>query len=120
MKFIAFILPLVLVIILASCGPNKGQLRSELRAVETEMMQITLVAKQQQARMSQAQYQAFIGSFAAGFGAVSGDYDLAGDGVDTAVESNRQVDVSSYSLDQLSRRYNALAQRRAEIVKLLR
>jgi hypothetical protein len=102
-----------------ACGPNKTQLRAELQSIESEMVSLRIAAEQHRAQMDQAEYDAFIGSFAAGYGATSGDYGLAGDGAGTVVRSSRQYDASSYSLDQLKRRYETLAKRRAEIVTQL-
>lgn len=102
--------------LLAACGPDKSELRSELRAIDTELVGIRIAAEQHRAQMSQAEFDAFIGSFAAGYGAVSGDYDLAGDGASTAINAMNQADAASYSLDQLKRRHDQLAKRRAEIV----
>ena len=102
-----------------ACGPNKAQLRAELQSVESEMVQLRIAAELHRAQMDQAEYDAFIGSFAAGYGSTSGDYELAGNGADTVARSSRQYDASSYSLDQLKQRYEALAQRRTAIVKQL-
>ncbi|MES2657193.1 MAG: hypothetical protein V4689_01175 [Verrucomicrobiota bacterium] len=110
---------LAIAFLIASCGPNKGQLRSELQSVESEMLELRIAAEQHRAQMDQAEFQAFIGSFAAGYGTTSGDYELASDGAGTAVRSSRQYDASSYSLDQLKQRYVALAKRRTEIVAQL-
>jgi hypothetical protein len=110
---------ILLVAVLAACGPDKAKLRTELQSIDTELVQIRAVADQYRARMSAAEFDAFVGSFAAGYGAVSGDYQLAGDGVGTAVESAIQYDASSISLDQLKQRYDQLAKRRAELVSQL-
>ncbi|MES2658854.1 MAG: hypothetical protein V4689_09560 [Verrucomicrobiota bacterium] len=106
-------------LLIAACGPNKTQLRSELQSIDSEMVNLRIAAEQHRSKMDQAEYVAFIGSFAAGYGATSGNYELAGDGADTAVRSSRQYDASSYSLDQLKQRYEVLAKRRTEIVKQL-
>jgi hypothetical protein len=102
-----------------ACGPDKSQLRTELQAIDAEMVQLRMAAEQQRAQMDQAEFNAFIGSFAAGYGATSGDYELARDGVGTAVESSHQYDVSKYSHGQLKQRYEVLSKRRTEIVAQL-
>ncbi|MCW1922637.1 hypothetical protein OKA05_08730 [Luteolibacter arcticus] len=115
----SIIVILVLAAVLAACGPDKAKLRAELQSIDAELVQIRSVAGQYRARMSAAEFDAFVGSFAAGYGAVSGDYQLAGDGVGTAVESALQYDASSISLDQLKQRHEQLAKRRTEIVPQL-
>jgi hypothetical protein len=115
----SIIVILVLAAVLAACGPDKAKLRAELQSIDAELGQIHAVAEQYRARMSAAEFDAFVGSFAAGYGAVSGDYQLAGDGVGTAVESAIQYDASSISLDQLKQRHDQLAKRRADVVSQL-
>lgn len=107
---------LALVILLAACGPEKAKLRAELQSIDAELVQIRAVAEQYRAQMSAAEFDAFVGSFAAGYGAVCGDYELAGGGIDTAIVSAIQHDASSTSLEQLAQRHDQLAKRRAEIV----
>ncbi|GAA5117426.1 hypothetical protein JIN84_17400 [Luteolibacter yonseiensis] len=102
-----------------ACGPDRARLRTELQSIEAEMVQLRIAAEQQRAQMDQAEFNVFIGSFAAGYGATSGDYELAKDGVGTAVDSSRQYDVSKYSHEQLKQRYDTLATRRTEIVTQL-
>ena len=115
----SIIVVLTLAVVLAACGPDKAKLRAELQSIDTELVQIRAVAEQYRAQMNEAEFDAFVGSFAAGYGAVSGDYELAGDGIDTAVESAIQHDASSHSLDQLTQRHDQLAKRRAEIASQL-
>lgn len=111
---------LVLVAMLTACGPNKSQLKSELSAIDHELMELRIAAEQHRAQMSQAEFDAFIGSFAVGYGATTDDYGLAGEGVGTVVNSSRQYDASRYSLDQLKQRYEILGKRRQEIVRQLK
>jgi hypothetical protein len=115
----SIILVLVLVAILAGCGPDKAKLRAELQSIDADLVQIRSVAEQYRARMSTAEFDAFIGSFAAGYGTVSGDCQLAGDGVDAAAKSVIDYDASSKSLEQLRQRHDQLARRRVEIVSQL-
>jgi hypothetical protein len=115
----SIIVVLVLAAVLAACSPDKAKLRAELQSIDAELSQIHAVAEQYRARMSAAEFDAFVGSFAAGYGAVSGDYQLAGDGVGTAVESAIHYDASSISLDQLKQRHDRIAKRREEIVSKL-
>ena len=110
------IIILLAFLLITACGSNKAQLRSELQSIDAEMLSLRIAAEQHRAQMDQTEFNTFIGSFAAGYGTTSGDYELAGDGADAAIQSSRQYDVSSYSLDQLKQRYEVLAQRRAEIV----
>jgi len=110
---------LVLSLVLAACGPDKAKLRTELQSINAELVQIQGVAAQYQARMSAAEIDAFLGSFAAGYGAVSGDSELATDGIGAAIDSTVDYDVSSISLDQLKQRHEQLAKRRSEIVSKL-
>jgi hypothetical protein len=117
-KAILAIIILVIVISVA-CGPYRSKLRSELQSIDAELVQIRAVAEQCRAQMNQAEFDAFIGSFAAGYGAVAGDYQLAGDGAGTAVDSAFRYDASSTSLEQLKQRHDQLAKRRAEIVSRL-
>ena len=110
---------IALVAILAACGPDRAKLRTELQSINAELDQIRTSAAQQQARMSAAEFDAHIGSFAAGYGAVSGDYDLAGRGVDVAAQSAMDFGTSSNALEQLKNRHDQLAKRRAKIVSKL-
>jgi hypothetical protein len=112
----AVLVTLALACLLAACGPSKSELRAELRAIDNELVSLRVAAEQHRAQMSQAEFDAFIGSLAAGYGVVSGDYGLAGDGVGTAVTATNQANAASYSLDQLKQRHDQLAKRRAEIV----
>jgi len=114
------ILLLMTILALAACGQNEGQLRSELQNIEAEMVSLRIVAEQHRVQMDQAEFNAFIGSFAAGYGLTSGDYEMAGNGANSAVSSSRQYDASSYSLDQLKQRLEVLAKRRSEIVSELK
>jgi hypothetical protein len=113
------ILLIALAFLFVACGPDETQLHAELKSIDAEIVQLRIAAEQQRAQMDQAEFNAFIGSFAAGYGATSGDYELAKDGVGTAVDSSRQYDVSKYSHEQLKQRYEILAKRRTEIVAQL-
>ena len=112
-----YLLPLLVACLMTACGPSESELRAELSRINAQMMSLNIAAQQHRAQMSQAEFDAFIGSFAAGYGAVSGDYELAGDGATTAYQSSQQYDASSYSLDQLKQRFDTLAERRLEIIK---
>lgn len=118
MKPLKLIAPLMLGL-LAACGPSESELRSELREIEREMLAIELAAKQHAARMDQAAINAAAGSYSAGYGLTSGEYDTLGEGIDTAVEASRSYDVAAYSLEQLGQRYRALDARKAEILQEL-
>ena len=110
---------LLLACVLASCGPSESELRAELRQIDGEILQLNIAAQQHRAQMSQAELDAFVGSFAAGYGAVSGDYSLAGDGVGTAYNATNQASAANYSLDQIRKRWEVLSKRRLEILKEL-
>lgn len=109
----------LLCLIFGSCGPNKSQLRTELQGVEREMMDLQAAAYQHQSAMNQADFDSFVGGFATGFGAVGGDYQLAGQGVSQVVDAANRSDVAAYTIDQIQQRYKVLAKRRMEIVKAL-
>ncbi len=109
------LLPLLVALLLAACGPSDFELRSELRDIDTEMVAIQIAAGQHRSQMNQAEVDAFFGSFAAGYG----DYGLTGEGISTATNASRQYDLSAYSLDQLRTRFLKLGKRRAEIVAAL-
>ena len=113
------LLPLLAALFLTACGPSESELRTELRQIDTELVAIQIAANQYQSQMSQAEFDAFWGSFAAGFGATTGDYGLAGEGLSAATSAAHQYDLSAYSLDQLQARYAILAKRRAEILATL-
>ncbi|WP_367872495.1 hypothetical protein [Luteolibacter sp. Populi] len=103
--------------IVPSCGPSEKELRAELRKVNTEILQLQTVAQQCRAQMGQAEFDAFISSFAAGYGAVTGDGGLTIDGAATAYEAANQASAASYSLDQIRQRFEVLSKRRGEILK---
>ena len=116
------LLPLLAAIpllLLAACGPSDSQLRAELREIDAEMAAIQIAAGQHRSQMGQAGVDAFVGSFAAGFGATSGDYGLAGEGVGAAADAVGRYDHSASSLEQLERRWITLGARRAEILAQL-
>ena len=110
------LLPLCAALLLAACGPSESELRTELRQINAELVAIQVAANQHRSQMSQAEFDAFFGSFAAGYGATSGDYGLAGDGINTATNAVRQYDHSASSLDHLQRRWRTLGRRRAHII----
>jgi hypothetical protein len=100
-----------------SCGPGEKELRAELKTIDAEILSLQIAARQYQSQMSQADFDAFIGSFAAGFGAVTGDGELAIDGSGTALDAAQQARAAGYSLDQISQRFDALSARQREILK---
>lgn len=108
-----------LALLLTACGPSESELRAELRSIEAEMTQLGISAGQYRAQMSQAEFDTFVGSFAAGYGAVAGDYSLAGDGAVSAISANSQAEAAGRSLEQLRQRYSKLNQRREEILREL-
>jgi len=113
------LLPLCAALILTACGPSESELRTELRQIDTELVAIQVAANQYRSQMNQAEIDAFFGSFAAGFGTTSGDYQLAGEGISAASDAVLQYDMSAYSLEQLQGRWQTLAWRRAEIIAQL-
>ena len=110
------LLPLCAALLLAACGPSESELRTELHQIDAELVAIQVAANRHRSQMSQAEFDAFFGSFAAGYGTTTGDYGLAGDGLHTATSAVRQYDHSATSLDQLQRRWITLGKRRAQIV----
>ena len=56
-------------------------------------------------------------SFAAGYGAVTGDYGLAADGTGTAYSAVNQASAANCSLDQIKQCFEALSKRRTELLK---
>ena len=113
------LVPLLTALLLAACGPSKSELRSELREIDGELVAIQIAMNQHRSQMSQAEIDAFLGSFAAGYGSTTGDYGLAGEGLSAASDAVRQYDVSSYSLEQLQTRYLELGKRRTIILTKL-
>lgn len=105
---------------LASCGPSESELRAELNSINAELTQLGIAAQRHRAEMNNAEFDAFIGSFAAGYGAVSGDVGLAGDGASTAYNATNQASVASYSLDQINERASTLIKRRLVILRDLK
>ena len=110
------LLPLLAALLMAACGPSDSELRTELQQVDAELVAIQIAANQHRSQMSQAEVDAFFGSFAAGYGTTTGDYGLAGDGLHTATNASRQYDHSTWSLDQLQQRWLALGKRRTQIL----
>jgi hypothetical protein len=84
------------------------------------MMALQNAAYQHQSAMNQASFDAFLGGFAEGFGAMDGNYELAGAGVGGVADAANRADVAGYSLNQIQERYNTIAKRREEIVAALR
>lgn len=103
--------------IIPSCGPSEKELRAELQKVNTQIHQLQAAAQHYRAQMSQAEFEAFIGSFAVGYGAVTGDGGLTLDGTSTAWDATHQASAANYSLDQIKQRFEVLSKRRAEILK---
>src|SRR5690606_31355649 len=72
---------LILACLIAACGgPDEAALRSELQAIESEMLHLEAAALEHQARVNDAEAGALLGTFAAGYGTTSGDIGLAADG----------------------------------------
>ncbi|RYD24359.1 MAG: hypothetical protein EOP88_00510 [Verrucomicrobiaceae bacterium] len=111
---------LTVALLSASCGSNEAKLRSELESVDAELLHVSLAAEQHQAAMNEAEAGVYLGSFAAGYGATAGDINLAGEGIDTALQSTNRYETSSRSLEHLRQRQETLSRRRAEIVGQLR
>ncbi|MBB5353842.1 putative nucleic acid-binding Zn-ribbon protein [Haloferula luteola] len=107
---------LLLAGLLAACGPSKSELRSELREIESEMLSIELQTQEHLARMDQAAFKVTTGSFSAGYGLTSGEYETLDEGIDTVVSASRRYDVAAHSIEQLSNRYRKLEARRNEIL----
>ena len=116
---ILLLLALAFATLLASCGPSESQLRSELQSIDSEMTAIRIAMNQHRSQMSQAEIEAFLGSFAVGYGATSGDYGMAGDGVVTTSDAFQKYDVSAFSLEQLQNRYLELGKRRMQVIHQL-
>jgi hypothetical protein len=110
---------ILLACLLSSCGPSESELRAELQSIDRELMELRTAAYRYQSEMGQAEFAAFISSFAAGYGAVTEDYQLAGDGVGGAYNAVKQHETSSYSLDQIRSRQQVLGKRRAEVMAQL-
>ena len=103
-------------LLLTACGgPSKAELRAELQQIEGEMMQLEMMAYDARSRMSQAEWQSFVGGFAAGFGAVSGDGQMTFAGGNAVAGASGDYDRARFNLQQIQGRYNQLAQRRIEI-----
>ena len=106
---------------LQSCGgPNKSELRTELQSIDHELVVLRTAAYKYQSQMNQAEFATFIGSFATGYGATSGDRELVGEGVGTVIGASSDHDVASYSLDQIKQRQFQLMSRRSQILAKLK
>ncbi len=112
-------LPIFLISLLSSCGPSKAELRAELQSIDHELVMLRNAAYHHQSQMSQAEFTAFIGSFATGYGITSGEGGMAGDGIGTVIDAASDYDVASYSLDQIKQRQMELLKRRTVIVSKL-
>lgn len=110
---------LIALLALACCGRNQTKLRTELKSIEAEMAQVASSARNCQEAMNQSGADSFIGSFAAGYGAVSGDSQTALDGVASAVASGSQYESARSAFEQLQQRYEALSKIRSEILRQL-
>ena len=110
-----FLVPLVGSLLVACGGPNEAELRAELQQIEGEMMQLEMMAYEFQSRMSQAEWQTFLGGFAAGFGLTSGNDQLTYSGGNAIAGASGDYDRARFNLQQIQGRYNQLAQRRIEI-----
>lgn len=119
MKNPLILLTLLVSLILPSCGPNEADLRAELQAIDSEMVMLRNAAYCHQSEMSQAEFSAFIGSFATGYGITSGERDIAGEGVGTVIGAASDYDVASYSLKQIKERQVELLKRRLVILSKL-
>ena len=109
MKTLTLLIIAVIAIPLSGCGPDKNQLRQRLGRVEMEMQQLQSLAYAQKSRMNQADFDAFIGGFAIGYGATSGDGQLAYEGGQTIGQAWGDSQNAQMSLDQIRSRYNQLA-----------
>lgn len=106
--------------LLPACGgPDRASLLAEQQAIEQDLMQLELLANQMRAQMSQAEWQSFLGGFAAGFGIVGGDGQVALTGAGTVVDAVGSYDAASMNLQQVQNRYNQLARRWREIQSIL-
>ncbi len=120
MKIPLLLLTLLLGLMQLSCGPSENELRAELRSIDGELMMLRNAAYQYQSQMSQAEFNAMIGSFATGYGITSGESGLAMDGAVTVAGAASNYDTASYSLEQIKRRQTELMKRRAFIVAKLK
>lgn len=107
-------------LLLSACGgASKAELRAELQQIEGELMQLEMMAYDARSRMSQADWQNFLGGFAAGFGAVSGDGQMTFAGGNAIAGASGDYDRARFNLQQIQTRYNQLAQQHGEIRKKL-
>lgn len=116
MKTLALLIIAIIAIPLSGCGPDKNQLRQRLGRVEMEMQQLQSLAYAQKSRMNQADFAAFIGGFAFGYGATSGDGQLAYEGGSVISQAADESQNARMSLDQIRSRYNQLAAERESII----
>jgi hypothetical protein len=110
------LIALLFSLILPSCGPSEAELRAELQSIDREMVMLRNAAYRHQSEMNQAEFAAFIGSFATGYGITSGEGDLTGEGVGTVIDAASDYDVASYSLEQIKQRQMELLKRRTVIL----
>lgn len=119
MKKGLMLLTLIFSLVLPSCGPNEAELRTEMHSIDRELMALRNAAYRYQSQMNQAEFAAFIGSFATGYGITSGEGELAGEGVGTVIDAASDYDVASFSLEQIKQRQMELLKRRTVIVAKL-
>jgi hypothetical protein len=120
MKKNLILLILLFTMLIPSCGPSEAELRAELQSIDRELVMLRNAAYRHQSEMNQAEFAAFIGSFATGYGITSGEGDLTGEGVGTVIDAASNYDVASYSLEQIKQRQMELLERRTVIVGKLR
>lgn len=113
-------LTLILSSLIAACGSNEAELRAELQSIDREMVMLRNAAYRHQSQMNQADFAAFIGLFATGYGITSGEGGVTGEGIGTVIDAASDYDVASYSLEQIKQRQMELLKRRVMITAKLR
>jgi hypothetical protein len=110
---------LAVALTLVGCGPNKSRLTGELRVVEGEMISIQNAAERYQVEMGKSGIDMMFGLLAGAQSLDNGNYQEAAQGANSAIDAGYNADLSSKNLDHLKQRYDQLAARRAEILRLL-
>ncbi|MEI6605214.1 MAG: hypothetical protein WCP35_07880 [Verrucomicrobiota bacterium] len=120
MKLLRNAFILVITATLGACGPNKSELRGQVRKIEAEMNYLNSLAQSQRSRMNEADFVAFIGGFAAGYGATSDNGQLVVDGAGVVLDAAQRSSDAQLSLNQIKSRYNQLAIERMGLLNKLK
>jgi len=120
MKTLRNALVFALAATLAACGPSKAELRSRLMQVEAEMAYLSSLAQSYRDQMTAADFAAFLGGFAAGYGATTADGALALQGAGVVFDADTQSRAAQMNLGQIQARFNELDTERTVLISRLK